>query len=102
MTDPTFEERYRHLLDNAQAFIESAKVRAKIERGRKRYGAARAIDESIRSWQAALDDDNSGNLWPTCEVCGEPIKDDAEHLSSDDGCYFHAKCVDPDSIRESE
>lgn len=94
IAEPTIEERYRHLRANAEAFIENSKVRAKIERNRKRYGAARAIDESIRSWQAAIDDDDSGSLWPVCEVCGEPIKNDTEHLSSDDGSDFHAKCVD--------
>lgn len=93
-TEPTFEERYRHLRDNAEAFIENAKVRAKIERDRKRYGAARAIDESIRSWQAAIDDDDSGHLWPTCEVCGKPIKNESEIRSNDDGCDFHAACCD--------
>lgn len=94
MSGPTFEERYRHMRENAEAFIANAKVRAKIERERKRYSAALAIDESIRSWQAAIDDDDSGRLWPVCEVCGEPIKDDAEHLWSDDGCDFHSACLD--------
>lgn len=43
-------------------------------------------------WQATIRDDDSGDIWSVCEVCGDHIKDESDRLHSDD-CEFHMSCV---------
>lgn len=47
----------------------------------------------LSPWDAALRDDASGDLWFICESCGKPIKDEANQISSEDGCWFHRSCA---------
>lgn len=91
---PTIEEKYQHMRDNAEAFVESMRAMIGL--------AARKGDLELESqlrvwclnpWEAALRDDDAGDLWPTCEACGEPIKTEADRVSSDE-CSFHRSCVD--------
>lgn len=92
--EPTTDERLKFYRDNAEAFVTSisAMVDA-LRREGKRDFADKLNVWALMPWRAALRDDRSGDLWLICEICSEPIKDDAEHASSED-CHFHRKCVD--------
>lgn len=90
---PTTQERYKHFRENAEAFVESMRVMvAKL----KRDGHAKQASElnvwCLMPWEATLRDDDSGELWFTCEACGKPIKDDAQRVSGD-ACDFHRACL---------
>lgn len=92
---PTTEERYRHLRENAEAFVEG--IKAMIAAAKRNDDTALASKLEVwclNPWMAALRDDDTGDLWFTCEVCSLPIKQDADRLGSDDGCWFHRACVD--------
>jgi hypothetical protein len=90
----TVQEKYDHMRANAEAFVESMRVMvAKAERDGDEDLARKLRVWSLNPWEAALRDDDSGDLWFTCEVCGQPIKDEAEQISSEDGCWFHQSCV---------
>ncbi|TAL43862.1 MAG: hypothetical protein EPN91_05760 [Salinibacterium sp.] len=91
---PTIEEKYQHMRDNAEAFVESmrASVAAAEQRGDEEL-ASRLRVWALNPWEAALRDDDSGDLWPLCEVCGEPIKDDALRVADEEGCNFHHACA---------
>ena len=92
---PTTEEKYRHMRDNAEAFVESMRVMvAKFERDGNEDMACNLRVWCLTPWEAAIRDDDDGDLWPICEACGEPIKDQAELVGSDDGCDLHRSCVD--------
>lgn len=94
MEAPTTEERYRHMRDNAEAFVENMEsMVAKYEREGKEDMASKLKVWCLMPWQAALRDDASGDLWPICEICSKPIKSDADRLSSEDGCDFHRHCI---------
>lgn len=94
-TEPTIQERYQHLRDNAQAFVESMRTLvAAAERDGDDDLASRLRVSALMPWEAALRDDKSGDLWPRCEACGKPIKDEEYLVSSDDECRFHTACVD--------
>lgn len=93
--EPTIEEKYRHMRANAEAFVESMRVMvAKFERDGNEDMACNLRVWCLTPWEAAIRDDDSGDLWTTCEVCEKPIKDDADRLSSDEGCDFHRSCVE--------
>lgn len=91
---PSSGERYAHLKENAEAFVESMSAMvAAAERDGNDDLATKLRVWCLMPWQAALRDDASGDLWPICEVCQRPIKVDSQHISSDDGCDFHSTCV---------
>jgi len=91
---PTTEERYRAMRDNAEAFVQSMAVMvAAAERDGDEDLASKLRVWALMPWEAAIRDDDSGDLWWTCEVCGEPIKDEANLVMSED-CQFHRKCVE--------
>jgi hypothetical protein len=90
---PTIEEKYQHMRANAEAFVKS--MRALVA------SAAARGDEDLESnlkvwclmpWEAAIRDDDSGDLWSLCEACGEPIKNYADKISSEE-CDFHSDCI---------
>lgn len=91
---PTLQERYTHMRDNAEAFVQSMET---MVAAAKRDGdddlASKLEVWCLNPWKAAIRDDDTGNLWPTCEVCSLPIKNDRDHIASDDGCAFHRACV---------
>lgn len=93
MTEPTIEERYRHLRENAEAFITNmATMVEAAERDGDNDLASKLKVWALMPWQAAIRDDDSGDLWPVCEACGEPIKDDSDRVSGD-AMDFHRSCV---------
>lgn len=90
---PTAEERYRHMRDNAEAFVASMTTMVSaLERDGKLDEATNLKVWCLMPWQAAIRDDDSGGLWPVCEVCSKPIKSEADRIFSDD-CDFHRSCV---------
>lgn len=94
MNEPTLGERYQHMRDNAEAFVENmASMVAKYESEGNEDMASKLKVWCLTPWQAAIRDDDSGRLWPICEICSKPIKDETERLSSEDGCDFHSACV---------
>jgi hypothetical protein len=91
---PSSGERYAHLKENAEAFVETMRTMvAACERDGNEDLATKLRVWCLMPWEAALSADASGELWPLCEVCGQPIKAEADHLSSDDGCDLHRSCV---------
>lgn len=91
---PTIEEKYTHMRANADAFVESMRVMvAKFEREGNEDMACNLRVWCLNPWEAAVRDDESGDLWPTCEVCGDPIKNDIDRFSGDE-CDFHRSCVE--------
>lgn len=91
---PTIEEKYQCLRQNAEAFVESMRAMvAAYERDGNEDMASKLKVWALMPWEAAIRDDDSGDLWPTCEVCGQPIKSDADHVRGDD-CEFHRSCVE--------
>jgi hypothetical protein len=98
MNIPTIEEKYRHMRENAEAFVESMRVSiAAAEKRGEEELASRLSVWALNPWEAAIRDDDSGDLWPTCEVCGESIKDEAQRIAdSEEGCSFHRACLDFD------
>lgn len=89
------QERYEHMRSNAEAFVRSMKIMVDAaEADGDPDLASKLRTWALMPWEAALRDDNSGELWWNCEVCGKSIKDDAERIPSDDGCQFHKACVD--------
>lgn len=92
--NPTTDERYRHMRENAEAFIQSMQAMvAAAERTGDEDMASKLRVWCLMPWEAAIRADNTGELWSLCEVCGEPIKNDADHAYSDD-CNFHRSCVE--------
>lgn len=95
---PTTEERYRHMRENAEAFVASmATLIASLERGDGEQVTAQRFARNLKvwclmPWQAAINADDTGDLWPVCESCLKPIKNDAERVSGD-ACDFHRACV---------
>jgi len=93
MPEPTTQERYEHLRKNAEAFVESlATMVAHLEAQGKDEEASHLRVWALMPWQAALRDDTSGDLWPTCESCGKPIKDEAELFHAEE-CDLHLGCL---------
>lgn len=91
---PTLRERYTHLRENAEAFVTSMQVMVDaLKRDGKDDQACDLEVWALNPWKSALRDDDTGDLWLTCEVCSKPIKDDSEATYSDDGCHFHLACV---------
>jgi hypothetical protein len=93
MNEPTLQERYDHFRKNAEAFVETLKTLVDHhERRGDEDMASKLRVTALMPWQAALDADKSGDLWPICEVCQLPIKDDEDYAASED-CCFHRQCV---------
>lgn len=93
MTKPTTEERYKHFRENAQAFVENMRIMvAALERDGKEAEATNLKVWALMPWEAAIRDDDSGDLWPICEICSKPIKGDAELISGGD-CDIHRDCL---------
>jgi len=91
----TIQEKYDHMRSNAEAFVESMRLMVDMaERQGDEDLASKIRVWALNPWEAAIRDDDSGDLWPTCEVCGAPIKGDADRISSEDGCDFHQSCCD--------
>jgi hypothetical protein len=90
---PTTEERYQHMRENAEAFVQGmqAMVTAAEERGDEDMASKLRV-WCLMPWQAAIEADDAGDLWPICECCEKPIKDDAERVSGD-ACDFHKACL---------
>lgn len=94
MTEPTTVERYRHMRLNAEAFVENMRAMvAAAEREGDEDLATKLKVWCLMPWEAAIRDDDSGDLWPLCEVCSKPIKGEADHIASDE-CDFHRSCVE--------
>jgi hypothetical protein len=94
---PTLEEKYQHLRTNAELFIRNMALSVKVAEDSGDLDLAVKLRVwCLSPWEAAVRDDDTGELWPTCEACGEPIKDDADRISSDD-CCFHRSCIEDDS-----
>jgi hypothetical protein len=94
MSEPTLQERYGHLRDNAYAFVEGMEaIIQSLESKGEEDLATKLRVWCLMPWQAALRNNARGELWWTCEVCGEPIKSDAYQIATDDGCQFHQSCV---------
>lgn len=97
---PTMQERYQHLRDNAEAFVKSMETMVgALQREGKTTEATNLRVWALMPWQAAIRDDDSGDLWWTCEACGEPIKDGTE-VASEDCCWLHGSCAEP--LRRAE
>lgn len=91
---PTVQERYDHFRENATLFVDRMRTMvAALEREGKEEEAAQLRVWALMPWEAALRDDDSGDLWPVCEVCSRPIKEDRDCVSSDEGCSFHRACI---------
>jgi hypothetical protein len=94
MTQPTLEEKYQHLRDNVEAFVESMRTMvAAQERDGDEDLASKLKVWCLMPWEAALKADESGDLWPVCEACLEPIKTEIDRVSGD-ACDFHRSCVE--------
>ena len=93
MSEPTLQERYDYFKRNAEAFVQSMSTMvAAFQRDGDAETASRLKVWCLMPWQAALRDDASGDLWPVCEACLKPIKDEADRVSGD-ACDFHRACV---------
>lgn len=91
--EPTTQERYKHLRENAECFVSSMKTMVEsLERDGNKEWASRLKVWALMPWQAAIKCDDNGELWPVCEACLQPIKNEAERISGD-ACDFHKKCV---------
>lgn len=91
---PTIEEKYQHMRTNAEAFVESMRVMVGVaERDGNEDLASKLKVWALSPWEAAIRDDDAGDLWPTCEACGEPIKNEADRISGEEH-DFHRSCVD--------
>lgn len=96
MNEPTTEEKYQHLRINAEAFVNTMRgMVASVESKGDEDMASKLRVWCLMPWEAAIREDDSGDLWVTCEVCGKPIKDDAELASDEDAMHFHKACIDP-------
>jgi hypothetical protein len=94
MNEPTMEEKYQHLRINAEAFVNTIRgMVASVEDKGDEDLASKLRVWCLMPWEAAIREDDSGDLWLTCEVCGEPIKDDNDLISSEDACHFHKQCI---------
>lgn len=94
MTNPTTAERYQHMRENAEAFVESMQTMvAAAQRDGDEELATKLKVWCLMPWEAAIHADDSGDLWSSCEVCGQPIKSDADH-TSDGACDFHRSCIE--------
>lgn len=94
-TQPTTQERYQHLRENAEAFVRSMELMvASLQREGKTTEASQLKVWALMPWQAAIRDDDSGDLWWTCEACELPIKDGSE-VAGEDCCWFHGSCAEP-------
>lgn len=90
---PTTEERYQYMRKNAEAFVESIGIMVDAaERNGNEDLASKLKVWCLMPWQATIRDDDSGDIWSVCEVCGDHIKDESDRLHSDD-CEFHMSCV---------
>lgn len=95
MQQPTLDERYRHFRENAEAFVMSMETMvAALERDGKADEATNLKVWALMPWQAAIRDDDSGDLWPICEACQKPIKDEADIVDGGDGVLLHSVCCD--------
>lgn len=93
MTGPTITERYVHLRENAEAFVETMRTMvAACEREGNKDLASKLRVWALMPWDAAIKADDTGDLWPTCEACGKPIKDEAERVSGGE-CDLHKTCI---------
>lgn len=91
---PTIQEKYQHMRDNADAFVQSMEAMiAAAKRDGNEDLASKLLVWCLLPWRGAIAADDAGDLWWTCEVCGLPIKDDNDRVHSDDGCQFHSACV---------
>lgn len=99
---PTTQERYQHLRGNAEAFVTSiaAMVEA-LERDGKSKQASELKVWALMPWQAALRDDDTGDLWWICEACEKPIKDGTE-VAAEDCCWLHRACIATDQQKAGE
>lgn len=89
---PTIQERYAHLRDNADAFVRSMSVMVDAaERDGDNDLAVKLKVWCLMPWEAALQDDDTGDLWFVCEACEQPIKDGSEVSGVD--CWLHRKCA---------
>lgn len=94
MTKPTTEDRYQHMRENAEAFVQSMQAMiASFEREGDEDMASRLKVWCLSPWQAAIAADDCGDLWTICVACGKPIKTDVEHVAAED-CSFHRACVE--------
>lgn len=93
-TQPTTQERYQHLRENAEAFVRSmATMVAAAEREGDNELASKLKVWALMPWQAAIRDDDSGDLWWVCEACEKPIKDGTE-VAAEDCCWLHLVCAE--------
>jgi len=93
MSEPTLQERYQHLRDNAEAFVTSIQTMVEAcERDGKDDLASKLKVWCLMPWEAAIRCDDTGDLWCTCGVCGKPIKSEADRMGGED-CDFHRSCV---------
>lgn len=91
--EPTIDERLKFYRENAEAFVQSMSTMVSAaERDGDTELAIKLKVWALMPWQAALRDDAADELWPTCEACGQPIKIEAERISSD-ACDFHRDCI---------
>lgn len=90
---PTIEEKYQHLRDNAEAFVASMKTMVTaLERDGKTEEATNLRVWCLMPWQAAIRDDDSGELWTLCEACGGPIKNPDDAVAGED-FTLHRACA---------
>jgi hypothetical protein len=91
---PTIEEKYQHMRTNAEAFANTMRAMVAVaEKDGNEDLASKLRVWCLTPWEAAIRDDDAGELWATCEVCGNPIKEDSELLSDADGVTFHKSCL---------
>lgn len=94
MTQPTLEEKYQHLRDNVEAFVDTMRTMVEAqERDGNEDLASKLKVWCLMPWEAALKADDAGDLWPVCEACMEPIKNEIDRVSGD-ACDFHRSCVE--------
>lgn len=90
---PTTEERYKCFRENAELFVQNTRTMVEsLERDGKKQEASNLRVWALTPWEAMLRDDDSGDLWPVCEACGCPIKNDAEYVSGGDVDLHRACC----------
>lgn len=90
---PTTEERYRYFRENAEIFVKNLAVMiADVEAKGNEEQAAQLRAWALMPWEAAIRDDDSGDLWPVCEGCGKPIKDDSDIVAYGDAT-MHSTCA---------